>query len=104
MFDAKKETQKIVEFIRDYYKKNNLGGAVLGISGGKDSAVVVALLVEALGKENVLAVGMPCLSIESDLEDAKLVADTFGVKMMTVDLNKTYFDLETEIQKSLNKE
>ena len=62
MFDAKKETQKIVEFIRDYYKKNNLGGAVLGISGGKDSAVVAALLVEALGKENVLGLTLPCHS------------------------------------------
>ena len=32
-FDAKKETEKVVEFIRDYYKKYNLGGAILGISG-----------------------------------------------------------------------
>ena len=38
-FDAVKEKDKVVKFIRDYYEKYNLGGAVLGISGGKDSAV-----------------------------------------------------------------
>ena len=32
-FDARHETEKVVEFIRDYYKKHNLGGAILGISG-----------------------------------------------------------------------
>ena len=53
-FNAEKEIENVVEFVRDYYKKNNLGGAVLGISGGKDSAVVLAILVEALGKENVV--------------------------------------------------
>ena len=36
-FDAEKETKKIIEFIRSYYKENHLGGAILGISGGKDS-------------------------------------------------------------------
>ena len=37
MFNAKEETRKIIKFIKDYYKDNNLGGIVLGISGGKDS-------------------------------------------------------------------
>ena len=54
MFNAERETKKIVEFIKDYYKKNNLGGAVIGVSGGKDSGVVLALFVEALGKDNVV--------------------------------------------------
>ena len=53
-FDVKKETENVINFIRDYYKKYNLGGAVLGISGGKDSAVVAALFVKALGSENVV--------------------------------------------------
>ena len=39
MFDAKKEKDKIVNFIRDYFNNNNLGGVVIGISGGKDSGV-----------------------------------------------------------------
>ena len=40
MFDAVKERDNIVRFVRDYYRKNHLKGAVLGISGGKDSGVV----------------------------------------------------------------
>ena len=53
MFNAKKETKNIINFIRKYYEDNNLGGCVLGISGGKDSAVVAAIMCEAIGKENV---------------------------------------------------
>ena len=56
MFDVKRETNNIVKFIKDYFKKNNLKGVVLGISGGKDSAVVAALFAKALGSENVLGV------------------------------------------------
>ncbi len=98
------EVKKIITWVKEYVEKSNAKGVVIGNSGGKDSAVVMAIAVNALGKENVLAVAMPCLSNNSDLEDAKLVADTFGVKMINVDLSKTYLDLETEIQKSLNRE
>ena len=65
-FDVEREVNNVVEFIRDYYKKNNLGGAILGISGGKDSGVVAALLVCALGSENVIGVTLPCYSKEED--------------------------------------
>ena len=66
MFNAKKETEKIIEFIRNYYKENHLKGAVIGISGGKDSGVVAALFTKALGKENVVGITMPCDSIATD--------------------------------------
>lgn len=89
-FNAKKETEKVVEFIRDYYQKHNLGGAILGISGGKDSGVVAALMVKALGKENVLGVWMPCHSKSEDKEDAKLVSDYYGFELIDYDLTKTY--------------
>ena len=55
-FNVEKTTEEIVSFIRDYYEKNNLKGAILGISGGKDSGVVAALLTKALGKEYVIGV------------------------------------------------
>ena len=48
MFNTKETVNGIVKFIRDYYKNNNLKGAVIGISGGKDSAVVAGLFVKAL--------------------------------------------------------
>ena len=49
IFNAKEETQKIITFIREYYKKYNLGGVVIGISGGKDSGVVAGLFAILLG-------------------------------------------------------
>jgi len=98
------EVKKIVTWVKEYVEKSNAKGIVIGNSGGKDSAVVMAIAVNAIGKENVLAVSMPCLSIESDLEDAQLVAEAFDVKMITVDLSNTYLNMEREIEKSLEKE
>ena len=85
-----KEIDKISSFIKDYYKKNNLKGAVLGISGGKDSAVVAGLFVKALGKENVVGLTLPCESKKQDAQDAKLVADYLGIELMNIDLTKAY--------------
>jgi len=99
MFDAKIETKKIVEFIRDYYKNNNLGGAVLGISGGKDSAVVAALLVEALGSENVLGLTLPCHSKQKDKDGAKLISDHYGFKLLNIDLTEVYDTFKEQIYK-----
>lgn len=62
------------------------------------------MAVNALGKEKVLAVSMPCNSINADFEDAKLVADTFGVEFMTVDIGNTFGELEKSINKTLSKE
>ncbi len=90
MFNPKLEVEKICEFVRDYYKKNNLTGAVLGISGGKDSAVVAALLCKALGPENVYGLSLPCHSKKTDYEDAKLIADHFGFTLRKFDLTSTF--------------
>ena len=89
-FDVKLETQNVIKFIQDYYFENNLGGAIIGISGGKDSAIVAALMTKALGKENVLGVWMPCHSKDEDKADAKLVSDAFGFKLIEFDLTSTY--------------
>ncbi len=99
MFDAKKEVKNIVDFIRNYYKLNNLGGIVLGISGGKDSGVVAALFVEALGKENVIGVTMPCYSKEEDKKLAKMVSDFYGFDLINVDLTNTFNIFKDEIFK-----
>ena len=96
-FNAKKETNKIIEFIRKYYQDNNLKGAILGISGGKDSAVVAALLVKALGKENVIGVTMPCHSKEEDRIDAKLVSDYYEIKLINFNLTKVFDEFKKEL-------
>lgn len=98
MFNAKKVSERIIEFIRDYYKKNNLKGAVIGISGGKDSAVVAGLFAKAIGSENVQGIWMPCHSKEKDKENAYLVAQHFGFDLIDVDLTETYDNYVKQIK------
>ena len=97
IFNAKEEVKNIISFVKDYYNKNNLGGAILGISGGKDSAVVAALLVEALGKENVIGITLPCHSKEEDKIDAKLVSDYYGFELLNFDITNTFDAFKDEL-------
>ena len=97
-FNVEKVTSEIIEFIRNYYKENNLMGAVIGISGGKDSAVVAGLFTKALGCENVVGLWMPCHSKNEDYENAKLVANTFGFKLMEFDLTNIYNNYVEQIK------
>lgn len=96
-FDAKKVTNEIIKFIRNYYKENNLKGAVIGISGGKDSGVVAGLFTKAIGAENVIGVTMPCESKAEDRNDAILVANHYGFKLVNVDLTDTYHTYKKQI-------
>ena len=52
-FNAEKEKDKIVAWIRNYYQENNFKGAILGVSGRKDSAVVAAFLCETTVKKYI---------------------------------------------------
>ena len=98
-FNAKKETKNIIEFIKNYYEKNNLKGVVLGISGGKDSAVVAALFSKAIGPENVLGVTLPCHSEETDKTDAIKVAEKYGFELINLDLTPAYDSFQKEVYK-----
>lgn len=89
-FDSKKESENVINFIKSYFEQNNLKGAVIGISGGKDSAVVTALLVKAIGKEHVLGVTMPCHSKGEDKSDAEFIANYYGIELINYDLTKTF--------------
>ena len=97
-FNAKKEAERVIEFVRNYYKENNLGGAILGISGGKDSGVVAAILTEALGKENVIGVTLPCHSKDEDKIDAKLVSDYYGFELINFDITSTFDSFKNELK------
>ena len=106
MLDEKtlfKEAENAIKWIKEYVQKTGAKGVVVGNSGGKDSATVIAMSVKALGKENVLTVSMPCNSIKEDLEDAKLVSKTFEVQFLEVDLTKTYNELELKLNTSLDE-
>lgn len=97
------EVNLIIDWIRNYVRISGANGVVIGNSGGKDSAIVIGLCAKALGKENVLAVSLPCNSILQDLEDANFVANTFGVKTLTIDLTKTYATLIDSIENKLSE-
>ena len=65
--------------LRDYFRKSGFKKAILGLSGGLDSAVVAALACEALGAENVLAVLMPSIySSDHSLKDALDLVENTG--------------------------
>ncbi|MCK9606994.1 MAG: NAD+ synthase [Methylomonas sp.] len=75
------EYKALVLGIRDYVRKNGFHGAILGLSGGIDSALVLALAVDALGSDKVEAVLMPSrYTQDMSNEDAKLEAEALGVK------------------------
>jgi NAD+ synthase len=99
-FNVEKTVDEIINFIKDYYRKNNLKGAVVGLSGGKDSAVVLSLFVKALGCNNVLALWLPINSSNVDYNDALMLANMYGVKLITHDLNNVYELFVNEIKKN----
>jgi NAD+ synthase (glutamine-hydrolysing) len=75
----------IVLAIRDYFKKNGLKKAVLGMSGGMDSALVAALAVDALGKENVIAVSMPThFNSKGTKNDARRQSEVLGIEFREI--------------------
>ncbi len=86
MFNAEKVKNECVEWIRDFFENNGKGcNAVVGISGGKDSSIVAALCVEALGKDRVIGVLMPC-GEQADIDMAKLLVDTLGIKHYIINI------------------
>lgn len=80
----------IIKFIKDYIDTSGASGVAIGISGGVDSAVAAGLSVEALGKERVLGLILPCESNEKDMHDADLLCDFLGIEKKVVDLTNTY--------------
>lgn len=86
MFDAKKVKNEIVKWIQDFFYENGKDcNAVVGISGGKDSSVVAALCVEALGKERVIGVLMP-QGNQPDIDYSKMLCNHLEIVNFTVDI------------------
>ena len=98
--NLKEVHNELVEFLRENFKKAGFSKAVLGLSGGIDSALVAYLLRDALGKENVLAIMMPYKSSNPDsLNHAKLVVEDLGINSKTIeitDMIDAYFKNEKE--------
>jgi NAD+ synthase len=88
--DYKKLAVDIQNWIKNYVMSANAEGVVVGLSGGIDSAVTTALCANALGKENIIGLGLPCESASQDLEDAKLIAKVLGIDFKIIDLTSVY--------------
>ncbi len=73
--------------IRDYFRKTNNAKAILGLSGGIDSSVVLALVVKALGSQNVKAVALPSkFNAQISHDDAKTLAANLNVEFQTISI------------------
>lgn len=89
----KELTQKVVDWTGDFFKTVGKTDAVLGISGGKDSSVVAAICVAALGKEHVHGVLLPC-GIQKDISCSYQLVDHLGI-------DYDVQDIETLVKESL---
>ena len=86
MFDALKTKNECVDWIRNFFEHNGKDcNAVVGISGGKDSSVVAALCVEALGKERVFGILMPCGN-QHDIDCPHKLIEHLGIKSYIVNV------------------
>lgn len=100
-FDVKKATNDCIQWIKDFFEKNGKDCmAVVGISGGKDSSVVAALCVEALGKDRVFGVLMP-QGEQPDIDYSRMLVDHLGIDSCVVNIGNTVCTLKHEIKPQL---
>lgn len=96
-----REPEKLCSCIENWIKERFVitgsSGAVLGVSGGIDSALLSGLLSRVLGPENVIGVIMPCHSMDMDEEYARVLADKFKFRTVKVDLSDSFDVLKSAI-------
>jgi len=101
-FDAKKTTEKLVKWVKDYFESSASPEtkAIIGISGGKDSSIAAAVCVKALGKDRVIGVMMP-QGIQSDIDCSRKLCDFLGIKTYTVNIGDTVTAFMDELKKHM---
>lgn len=96
-----KESEKVIEWIKQYFKDNGKDcNAIIGISGGCDSSVTAALLVKALGKDRVIGVLMPN-GDQYDIDYSYQLVNFLDIKYCVININKPYLELTNEIDTKL---
>ncbi|MDQ7797903.1 MAG: NAD+ synthase [Candidatus Edwardsbacteria bacterium] len=77
--------------VRDYFRKCGFNQAVVGLSGGIDSAVVAAIAAQALGPDNVLGITMPSpFSSQGSVDDSRKLADKLGIALKEISIIEVY--------------
>lgn len=100
-FDVKKVKQDIVEWIREFFEVNGKDcKAVVAISGGKDSSVVAALCVEALGKDRVFGVLLPN-GEQADINASKELVNHLGIDYTVINIKTTFDAMMNELSETL---
>ena len=82
-------TKACINWIKEYFKDNPDGKAIIGISGGKDSTIAAALCVEALGADRVIGVRMPN-GRQTDIDDAIEVCEYLDIPSFTINIEDAY--------------
>ncbi len=101
MIDAKKETENIITWIREWFEENGpRASAVIGISGGKDSSVCAALLVRALGTDRVVPVLMPD-GEQSDISDSYMLTEHLGLTPVVINIAQATSAVKDELKSKL---
>ena len=104
MFNVEKITKDCVEWIREFFDKNGKGcNAIVGISGGKDSSVAAALCVEALGKDRVIGVLMPC-GKQHDIDMAYMLVNHLGIKHYEINIESAVNGLKESMPFELSEQ
>ena len=104
MFNAEKVKNDIVKWIRDWFEENGPGcNGVVAVSGGKDSSVVAALLVEALGKDRVIGVMLP-RGVQPDIDMSYLLVKHLGIKSYEINVGETIDALEREMRNVMGED
>lgn len=95
-FDVKKATNDCIQWIKDFFEKNGKDCmAVVGISGGKDSSVVAALCVEALGKDRVIGVKMPC-GEQKDIDYSNMLINHLRIRGYTMNIGDAVGEIRSK--------
>ena len=85
-FNVEKVTHEIIDWIKTWFDQNGKGcNCLVAISGGKDSTIVAALCVKALGADRVIGVMMPC-GVQKDISDSIRVCELLGIKNYTINI------------------
>lgn len=92
-FNVEKTTKEIIQWVKDWFSVNGNGcNAIVGISGGKDSSVVAALCVEALGKDRVVGVLMPN-GVQNDISDSMRLIKHLDIRFVEVNIQDACNDI-----------